>query len=213
MLRSSSQTCAVMLSWTYTHLSLRSFTNNNNITTTPTQQQQYNLGTLRFNKRGAPTPLREVESCSLPGRWPDPIPTIPPYVVRHHISMEHRLRRKHQQSNRKSNTDTDAGNAIFERRKREKKQIENEGQISKSESGGHQKRENMKLKKLKNMKAGSPSDGPLLTPPLSFVRRSPKIELSQRKIIIVTTQKFRPIFVFFLTSEKMKHKKFDEEEN
>ena len=48
----------------------------------PKQQQRYNLGRLRFNRRGASTPLWEVESCSLPSRWPNPIPAIPPYVVR-----------------------------------------------------------------------------------------------------------------------------------
>ena len=50
--------------------------------TTTTQQQQYNLGRLRFNRRGASTPLWGVEACSPPSRRPNPIPAIPPYVVR-----------------------------------------------------------------------------------------------------------------------------------
>ena len=35
-----------------------------------------------MNRRGASTPLRGVESCSLPSSWPNPIPAIPPNVVR-----------------------------------------------------------------------------------------------------------------------------------
>ena len=46
------------------------------------QQQQYNLGRLRFNRRGGSTPLWGVEACSHPSRRPNPIPAIPPYVVR-----------------------------------------------------------------------------------------------------------------------------------
>ena len=46
------------------------------------QQQQYNLERLRFNRRGASTPLWRVESCSPPSRRPNPIPAIPPSVVR-----------------------------------------------------------------------------------------------------------------------------------
>ena len=58
---------------------------------------QHNLGRLRFNCRGSSTPLWGVEACSHPSRRPNPIPAIPPYVVKtpHHISMEHRPRRKH----------------------------------------------------------------------------------------------------------------------
>ena len=41
-----------------------------------------NLKRLRFNRRGASTPLWGVEACSPPSRWPNPIPAIPPYVVR-----------------------------------------------------------------------------------------------------------------------------------
>ena len=46
------------------------------------RQQQYNLERLRFNRRGASTPLWGVEACSPPSRRPNPIPAIPPYVVR-----------------------------------------------------------------------------------------------------------------------------------
>ena len=46
------------------------------------QQQQYNLGRLRFNRRGASTPLWGVEACSPPSRRPNPIPAFPPYVVK-----------------------------------------------------------------------------------------------------------------------------------
>ena len=35
-----------------------------------------------FNRRGASTPLWGVEACSHPSRRPNPIPAIPPYVVR-----------------------------------------------------------------------------------------------------------------------------------
>ena len=45
-------------------------------------QQQHNLERLRFNRRGAPTPLWGVESCSHPSRWSNPIPAIPSYVVK-----------------------------------------------------------------------------------------------------------------------------------
>ena len=43
---------------------------------------QDNLGRLRFNRRGASTPLWGVEACSPPSRRPNPIPAVPPYVVR-----------------------------------------------------------------------------------------------------------------------------------
>ena len=46
------------------------------------QQQQYNLGRLRFYRRGASTPLWGFEACSHPSRRPNPIPAIPPYVIR-----------------------------------------------------------------------------------------------------------------------------------
>ena len=46
------------------------------------QQQQYNLERLRFNRRGASTPLWGVEAWSPPSRRPNPIPAIPPHVVR-----------------------------------------------------------------------------------------------------------------------------------
>ena len=45
------------------------------------------------------TPLWGGEACSPPSRRPNPIPAVPPYVVRTHISMEHRLRKKHLQLN------------------------------------------------------------------------------------------------------------------
>ena len=64
------QVHVVEVEWTYTH-----------VIQCP-KQQKYNLGRLRFNRRGASTPLWGVESCSLPGGWPNPIPAIPPYVVR-----------------------------------------------------------------------------------------------------------------------------------
>ena len=48
---------------------------------THTQQQLYNLERLFFN-RGAYTPLWGVEAWSLPSRRPNPIPAIPPYVVK-----------------------------------------------------------------------------------------------------------------------------------
>ena len=53
----------------------------------PEQQQQLpNLERLRFHRRGTSTPLWGVEACSLPKRWPNPIPAIPPSVVRtHHL--------------------------------------------------------------------------------------------------------------------------------
>ena len=41
-----------------------------------------NLVRLRFNRRGASTPLWGVEACSHPSRRPNPIPAIPLYVVR-----------------------------------------------------------------------------------------------------------------------------------
>ena len=83
--------------WPYTsHLRARS----------PKQQQQYNLGRLRFNRRGASTPLWGVEACSLPSRRPNPIPAIQ-MSSGHHISMEHRLRRK------QLNSDTNASNKTY----------------------------------------------------------------------------------------------------
>ena len=49
---------------------------------TTTRIQECNLERLRFNRRGASTPLWRVESCYLPGRWPNPIPAIPPKAVK-----------------------------------------------------------------------------------------------------------------------------------
>ena len=56
--------------------------NHNTQHTTHNTQQKYNLGRLRFNRRGASTPLWGVEACSPPSRQPNPIPAIPPFVVR-----------------------------------------------------------------------------------------------------------------------------------
>ena len=56
---------------------------NTSLSSSPQQERRLsNLGRLRFNRRGASTPLWRVESCSLPSRWPNPTPAIPPYVVR-----------------------------------------------------------------------------------------------------------------------------------
>ena len=46
------------------------------------QQHEYNLGRLRFNRREASTPILGVEACSFPSRRSNPIPAIPPCVVR-----------------------------------------------------------------------------------------------------------------------------------
>ena len=48
---------------------------------TTKKNQQYNLGRLRFDRRGASTHSGELNHA-LPSRWPKPIPAIPPYVVR-----------------------------------------------------------------------------------------------------------------------------------
>ena len=74
------------------------------------KQQKSNPGTLRFLSRrctcaARSTPPHCGESCSLPGRWPNPNRAIP-VVSGHDISTEHRLRRKHQQLI----SDTDACN-------------------------------------------------------------------------------------------------------
>ena len=68
-------------------------------------QQQYNLERLCFYKRGASTPLWEVESRFLLSRRSNPIEAIPPYVVRTPYLHGHRLRRKHLLLN----PDTNAG--------------------------------------------------------------------------------------------------------
>ena len=76
--------------WTYT-LFLNVVTNNHNNTQQPTTTHNNtqhnntthnNLGRLRFNRRGASTPLLGVEACSPPSRRSNPIPAIPPYVVK-----------------------------------------------------------------------------------------------------------------------------------
>ena len=56
--------------------------NNNNTTTNNNNHNNNNLERLRFNRRGASTPLWGVEACFFPSRRPNPIPAIPPYVVR-----------------------------------------------------------------------------------------------------------------------------------
>ena len=48
----------------------------------PHNTNNNNLVRLRFNRRGAFTPLWGVKSCSLPSKWPSPIPAIPLQVVR-----------------------------------------------------------------------------------------------------------------------------------
>ena len=65
---------------------------------------------LRFNRRGASTPLWRVESCSLPGSWPNSLPVS----SGHHTSMEHRLRRKHLCKN----CDVDASSEIYLKEKK-----------------------------------------------------------------------------------------------
>ena len=69
-----------------------------------------------FNRRGASTPLWGVEACSPPSRRPTQSQLSRPLSSGHHISMEHRLRRK------QWNSDTHASNKnIIERNKRKRK--------------------------------------------------------------------------------------------
>ena len=91
---------------------------------------------LRFNRRGASTPLWGVEACSPPSRRPNPIPAIPPYVVRTPHLHGHRLRRKH------LNSDTNASN----------KQYLKEIQEKKEETFFFRKNEKRKWKTLKKSK-------------------------------------------------------------
>ena len=49
------------------------------------QKQKYNLGRLRFNKRGASTPLWGVEACSPPSTRPNPIPAVQ-HTTPHHTT-------------------------------------------------------------------------------------------------------------------------------
>ena len=58
--------------------------------------------------RGASTALWGVESCSLPSRWPNPIPATSPCVVRTLHLQEHRLQSKLLLLN----PDTNAGSGI-----------------------------------------------------------------------------------------------------
>ena len=46
------------------------------------QQQQYNLGGSTLTGEEPPAYCGEFESCSLSSGWPNPIPAIPPYVVK-----------------------------------------------------------------------------------------------------------------------------------
>ena len=72
------------------------------------QQQQYNLERLRFNRRGASTPLWGVKACSLPSKRPNPIPAIPPYVVRTpHLHGAPKTEEK------QLNSDTNASNETY----------------------------------------------------------------------------------------------------
>ena len=50
--------------------------------TATTTKKKHNLERLRFIRRGASTPFWGVEACSPPSRRPNPIPAMPPYVVR-----------------------------------------------------------------------------------------------------------------------------------
>ena len=110
------------------HLHVRVSNNHNH--TTPqnnsTRTTQNNINTIW---RGsvltgeAPPPLWEVASCLLQSGGPTQSQLSRPLSSGHHASIEHHpLRRKRQQSNRKSNTDTDAGNAKIERSRRRKKE-------------------------------------------------------------------------------------------
>ena len=67
-----------------THSSASETNNNNNII----------WGRLRFNRRGASTQLWGVEACSLLSSGPTPSQLSRFMSSGHHISMEHRLRRK-----------------------------------------------------------------------------------------------------------------------
>ena len=86
---------------------------NNNAT-----QQQYNLERLRFNRRGASTPLWGVESCSPQAGGPTQSQLSRPMSSGHHISMEHRLRRK------QLNSDTNASNKTYMTEMQEKRKGE-----------------------------------------------------------------------------------------
>ena len=88
--------------------------------------------------------------------------------------MEHRLRRKHLHLN----SDTDAGNENIWKNKRKEETF-----FSKKDTkmAKHEKRT------MKNMKAKSLPDGPLLTPHPHLVYRDPKVEFSLEEIVRFTT--------------------------
>ena len=79
------------------------------------QQQQYNQRRLWWNRRGASTPPWVNHALSQVG-GPTQSQLSRPMSSRHHISMEHRLRRKHLQIN----SDVDASNETNSKETQEK---------------------------------------------------------------------------------------------
>ena len=107
-------------------------------------------------------------------------------LSRHHISMEHRLRRKHRQLN----SDTNASNETYLKNTRKKTLFQ-----ERTKNGKH-----------KNMKAGSPSNGPIPEP----FTCPPKIKFLTKEESHFYKQNFSTIFSGFgvcLDDWKKKKKK------
>ena len=74
---------------------------------------------LRFNRRGASTPLWGVEACSPQAGAPTQFQLSRPMPSGHHISMEHRLRRKQLNSDTNASKKKKYLKEIQEKRKEE----------------------------------------------------------------------------------------------
>ena len=74
----------ISMSLTASHVTVHVTPHHSTTTTATTTTME--SGEAPFNRRAASTQLWWVESCSLPSRWPIPIPAVPFYVVKNTTS-------------------------------------------------------------------------------------------------------------------------------
>ena len=127
-----------------------------------------------------------------------------PMSSRHHISMEHRLRRKHLLLNPNTNASNETYLKEIQKKRKRRKQTQRQNKKRKNE-----KRE------MKNMKAGSPSNGPNPGPPftLSLSTEAREFIFSQKKngiFTMRTSRRFFPVLASARTTEE-RNEKEDEE--
>ena len=130
---------------------------------TTQQQQSSDLERLRFNRRGASTPLWGVDSWSH-----QKVAQLPrPRSSGHNISMEHRLRRKHLQLNSETNASNEK---FFFKKKMQEKRTRTDTFSQKKQKMEQMKKEMKKHESEVILKWAIPT--PLLLPPPLVAQKS-----------------------------------------